>query len=94
MINITFGPAINKTKKTWMFAVTEDLHLEGISLKLQYMIQSAYTLNKDFTLEALAVKAHEMGMECTTKGDNEVDFNAIGYTHRPKLIEMGIIKEA
>lgn len=90
-MNITFGPATTKGKKTWKCALNEDTHLEGCSEQLQHMIMSVVELTNGFTLEELARRAHKNGMKCKTKSNIDPDFHAIGYTHRPKLIEMGVI---
>lgn len=90
-VKITFGPATSKGKKTWKCILTEDTHLDGCSVQLQHMIMSAAELESGFTLEQLANKAHSNGMECKVKSNSEPDFGAIGYTHRPRLLEMGII---
>lgn len=92
-MKITFGPATTKSKKTWKLIEQDDLHLEGCSEQLQHMIVGCLELTKGFTLEELARKAHSNGMKCKTKSNIEPDFHAIGYTHRPKLIELGIISE-
>ena len=93
-MNITFDTSSTKSKKAWMFAPTEDIHLPPCSDNLKAMVIAAHTLSKNFTLEELAVEAESSVKDgWKTKGDIGPDYNAIGYTHRPKLIKMGIIVE-
>jgi len=80
----------SKAKKKWNCIVSEDTTLDGCSKALQAMCESAVDLWIGFTLEELARNAVDK-WELETKS---TDMHALGYTHRPKLLELGVIAEA
>ena len=84
---ITFTDSVNgKEKKQWDCCLTEACNISA-SPALQAMIKSALELWEGFTLEELAENAiTEHGLKTKT-----TDMNALGYTHRPKLMELKII---
>ena len=81
--------SVSKAKKKWKCVVTEDMILDGCSKALQSMIESSVHLWEGFTLEELARNA----VDCCGLETKTTDMHALGYTHRPKLLELGIITE-
>ena len=95
-MNITFDTSSTKLKKQFKFLPTEDIQLPPCSDNLKAMVIASMNLGEGgntFTLEEIAIKAEALVGEWKTQDDVGPDYNAIGYTHRPKLLKMGIIGE-
>ena len=95
--NFMFEPGKGGEKKTYKFVLSPNesgvYNLPACTKNVKAFIIASFELKSGFTLGDIGKKASAMGFEFKTKSDNLPDYEALGATNRPKLLELGILEE-